>query len=176
MNKPGNSPLTVADGQSSDLFSGKASSADTHKAAASSKGKVRVGAAAERGEATGLGGIGAPGVMGGAKPGGMPGKGSLAMAGGNILDDARPQKSTLLKKNADAATGNPQNATAQNQAQNSKYIYDLHRVQFTIFFMPLGSIVDSSFEFREKPFHVEAADSGSELPSKRACQRRTRSW
>jgi len=125
---------------------------------------VRVSADTERGEATGIGGIGAPGVMGGAKPGSMPGKGSLAMAGGNILDDARPQKSTLLKKKSDAAAGNPQNATAQNQAQNSKYIYDLHRVQFTIFFMPLGSIVDCSFEFREKPFHVEAADSGSELP------------
>ena len=156
--------MNGAGGQPSDLLSGNASSAATQKAAPASKGKVRVSADTERGEATGLGGIGAPGVMGGAKPGGIPSKGGLAMAGGNILDDTRPQKSTLLKKKSDAIGGNPQNATAQNQAQNSKYIYDLHRVQFTIFFMPLGSIVDCSFEFREKPFHVEAADSGSELP------------
>lgn len=97
MNKQGNSPLTVADGSSSDPFSAKASGAGSQAAAASSKGKVRVSADTERGEATGIGGIGAPGVMGAAKPGAMPGKGSLAMAGGNILDDARPQKSTLLK-------------------------------------------------------------------------------
>ena len=125
MNKQSNSPLTVADAQgpSSDLFSGKASSADTQKAAASSKGKVRVSADTERGEATGIGGIVAPGVIGGTKPGGIPGKGNLAMVGGNILDDARPQKSTLLKKKSDGPGGNAHSATAQNQAQNSKYIY-----------------------------------------------------
>ena len=168
--------MNGAGGQPSDLLSGNASSAATQKAAPASKGKVRVSADTERGEATGLGGIGAPGVMGGAKPGGIPSKGGLAMAGGNILDDTRPQKSTLLKKKSDAIGGNPQNATAQNQAQNSKYIYDLdsYRVLFPIFFESLGSIVDCSFEFREEPFHIEAADSGSELPSRRACQWRPR--
>lgn len=65
-------------------------------AAAAGKVKVNISADTERGEATGIGIVGA----GVAIPGSIAGKSNLAMAGGSILGD----KSSLLKKKTDAAS------------------------------------------------------------------------